>query len=660
MLGLDPSKMVPAKKSPHALISGRRRPQAPISLTEARAKLKGEVEQAFSSTGTTVLRVTPGGGKSTSTILEIIRRVESKDGQRYLYLCPTRELAEEKAEEIRAMSNVSPLLLEGRMPGNCALIGKVRAAALGGYRAGEAICPACPYQNGCGYYRQMRSSARAAVVVSVWEHLHLVESGRLNPHHIVIDEFPERALVDDDIVTVPALHSWLSKHKSLGAAADLLARVASRAEKLTEGEAHAKSWRGDKLRKLILTTNRKAAKVFRDAVLPAVDAMDVGAGILATLDTSQIAQLPPLQVCKLILSIDGEMRSASSSATCTSLVCTPTGAHYQNTSVVDLEIQSKLRLVLDGYGRRGIYERMLGCSVKVVEIDAEFLGRVWQIPVNTSRSAIDSQPDRILRLGRRVIESLRRMGHLKILVLTFQAYRERVEALGVDVRHFGQGVGVNTYRHTHTAAVVLGTPRRPHRTLVSTASALHSGRDPIDEDMAPHTNHLYVDPRLQEVLEVSREDEIAQGVHRIGPVIPGDTLKDIVVVGSVEVTELPPPIVIRPRMLELVDRIQAWVRKHGWWCNALRDLAYPACLGRDADRHKRIYNEAVKVGIGQLPYHGPQRVQVGGESFPLGFVWGDVALASDWCRNFATTIAPSVTWDQPSVSRLARSMGLSS
>ena len=655
--GLDPSKVATTHKRA-VLIRGARRATNPLKLEVARDLIHTEVQQAFDRSSTTVLKTTPGSGKSTATIREIHRRVKARDGKRYMYLCPTRELAEEKVDEIKSLGNVNPLLLEGRHTGNCALISKVRAAALGGYDAGQAICPACPYQNGCDYYRQLRRARTAALVVSVWEHLHLVQAGRVNPHHIILDEFPERALLDEDYITVPALHSWMGANKLLASATDLLARVAMRADALVEGERHARSWRGDDLRRLILSTNRKAAKVFRDAVLPAVDAMHVGAGVLVGMDTSQIAQLPPLQVCKLVLTIDGELRSSGSRATSTSLVWTPKGTHYQRTQVVDLEIQNKLRLVLDGYGRQGIYERLLGCSIKVVEIDTEVIGRVWQIPVNTSRSAVTRNPDRAFDLGQRVLRSLRNMGHENVLYLTFQAYRQEVESWGVAVRHFGQGVGVNTYRHSHTAVVVLGTPRRPHRSLVSMACALHAGQAPIDERMAAHTNHLYADPRLQEVLEISREDEIAQGVHRIGPVIPGPMLKDIVLIGCVEVSELPIPILIRPGTLSLVDRIHSWAQRYGWWSNALRDLALPECLGRNGERAKRVYNDAVRVGVGQLPYRGPKWIEIDGARHGLGFVWGDTQAAQEWCSDFAQRSVTGISWTEEGVTDLSRKIGL--
>lgn len=659
LLGLDPSKLNSAQRHP-TLIRGSRRITDPLKLSKARDLIQEEVARAFDRQSTTVLKTTPGSGKSTTTLREIHSRVRARDGKRYMYLCPTRELAEEKIEEIRALGGrVTPLLLEGRHTGNCALISKVRAAALGGYAAGQAICPACPYQSGCDYYRQLRKARKAAIVVSVWEHLHLVQAGRVNPHHIILDEFPERALLEENCITVPSLHSWLSADKSLAHAADLLAKVAMKADALVQDEQHARSWRGDDLRRLILSMNRKAAKVFRDAVLPAVDALHVAAGILAGMDTAQIAQLPPLQVCKLILAIDGELRASGERATSTSLVWTPVGTHYQRTQVVDMEIQNKLRLVLDGYGRQGIYERLLGCSVKVIDIDAEFLGRVWQIPVNTSKSAFMRDPHRTFDLGQRVLRSLRSMGHSNVLFLTFQAYRQDVESWGVDVRHFGQGVGVNSYRHTHTAVVVLGTPRRPHRSLVSMACALHSGSAPIDEQMVAHTNHLYADPRLQEVLEISREDEIAQGVHRIGPVIQGSMLrKDIVVIGRIEVSELPIPIIIRPRTLGLVDRIHSWASKYGWWSNAMRDLASPACLGKDADKAKRTYNDAVKVGVGQLPYAGPQWVEIDGKKQGLGFVWGDVEAAGLWCATFAQSSLAGIQWTEAGVTALSRKIGL--
>jgi len=658
LLGLDPSKLRAMAHKP-LIVRGSRRLTKPLPLGTVRNEVKKEVRAALDGSSTVVLRVTPGGGKSTATIREIHRRVRSRDNKRYLYLCPTKELAEEKLDELTALGSVKPMILQGRHSGNCAMISKVRAAATGGYPAGVAICPACPYQNGCEYYRELRKAQKAAVVISVWEHLHLVQAGRLNPHHIIIDEFPERALINDSYVSVPALHSWMGESKALAAAAELLARVALRADRTVKDKTgHAKPWRSEELRKLILSTNRKAAQVFRDAVLDAVEAIDISAGALAAMETKEIAQLPPLQVCKLILAIDGELRSAGTQATTTSLVWTPSGTHYQHTGVVELEVQSRLRLVLDGYGRQGVYERLLGCSVKVVEVDAEFLGRVWQVPVNTSRSAVNANPSKTLSLGKRVLGSLRAMGHSKILFITFQSFRQEVESWGVDVRHFGQGVGINTYRDTHSAVVVLGTPRRPHRALVSMAAALHRGEPAIDEQMAPHTNHLYADPRLQEILEISREDEIAQGVHRIGPVIPGPLTKDVVVIGCVEVGELPPPIVVKSTSLDIVDRIQAFSSKHGWWANALRDLVSPECLGLQAERAIRVYNEIVKVGVGQLVYRGPKNTRVGQSSHTMGFVWGDEIAAARWCADFAVHEAAGMEWTQENVRSLSRRLGI--
>jgi hypothetical protein len=611
LMGVDPAKVRPSKTT---FVHARRRQADRLPLGEARARVGQAIEAAWTSDVPTILRVTPGGGKSTMTVKSIVTKIrEKKTSERWLYLCPTKELAQEVSHMASSASygQVLPLVLEGRNDRNCYLIDKVQAATSVGHRAGQAVCPGCPFKDECKYLRQMRQATKAAFVVSVWEHAYLVGS-YVNPHHIVIDEFAERLFFRTTHVSEHALMTWVNDSgtdQDIRDACALLLRVLARvsAEYESQGKPidYPKEWRGQALRALLRSGGTSYEKVIQRCSIACVDAQLVPAGSLAGDSVGEILALPPLSVAQLILDLDGELRSNDERVTTTTITM-ESGGRFAFTSrrVADLNLADKLALVLDGYGRERVYSRALAGHVRLEAIDVEMGCRVHQVPMSSSRNAFRRDVKKVLDVGRAAVRTLVCGGH-RVLVLTHKPWREEIEGWGVDVRHFGQGVGTNAYRTSHSAVVVLGTPRKPNIELRAMAAALCAGEPAFAEGAADHDTTGFADDRLQEVLEICREDEMAQGVHRIGLTIPGHRLKEVVVIGQVEIGEIPPPDMLPVKDLLMAERIAVFASERGWWCSVMRDMVVPAAVVATPTKASRkaqaSYDRALPLAVTGLP-----------------------------------------------------------
>lgn len=646
LLGVSPSAIRPKKRGARAIMPARRMMAEQMDLDTARAQLSQTVLDSLDARAQLpVVQASPGLGK-THQVLDAVAR---RRWERWTLLAPTRELAAELASGLRRRG-ISPLELAPRNPDNCAAYDQVTAAARQGYQAGQALCPACKWQEGCPYYAQLNRARTAQAVVSVWEHIWLVQAGWLKPAHLVVDEWPARAWLDQWSVTKAQLMGWLGPDTDalLAEAVDALARVLlavdlEMARATKSQRAWPRAWRAQQLLD-VLQAQSGLAEAVRSAVPAAVQALDVTPGALARLSPEAIQALPHSHGARLVVLVDDLLRRPAQAHPVSIHWSASAGASWAVTQAGQLEVSPTL--VLDAYARPEVYQRLMGRAVEVRPVQASCLARVWQVPLSTSRAAL-RRSDSSVEAGMEALAALRWMGHQRVLVLCHADQRKLWEQAGhdVDVRHFGQGAGVNTYRHSHTACLVVGTPRAPHDALVDLASALWAGQAPIDESPGPDGPHTYLDPRLQAALELSREDEMGQAIHRIGPALPpspdsGVAVKDVCLVGQVDCPHLPQPIEVPSGLLTQTAAMARWANLHGWWAGALRDLVFPEALGTksEAAKARRAYDALTRVAVGSLPYQGKLVLDVNGR-WDVGNVWGNAERARTYLTSLAERLA---------------------
>lgn len=109
------------------------------------------------------LSVPPGVGKSVTTLEWLVR-----EGPRpTVYSVPTHELAEELAEQARALTTEPVVVIKGRSPETCLAWGEAERARRLGYDPGETVCPWCHHNPStavmaqkCKFMRQFEALKR--------------------------------------------------------------------------------------------------------------------------------------------------------------------------------------------------------------------------------------------------------------------------------------------------------------------------------------------------------------------------------------------------------------------------------------------------------------------------------------------------------------------
>jgi hypothetical protein len=637
-VGVDPARVAARRApAPRGLLRCQRSADARAErLEDARALLAEAIAKGLESRKPTIIKATPGSGKSHA----ILQAIAEQKNKSFLLLAPTRELAEEQTRALQ-LAGVEVVQLQGRQTGNCAYLSKVNAAARNGYLAGVSICPKCPLRKGCAYYSKLEEAAKARVVVSVWEHLYLVDAKWLKPNVIIMDEFPARTFVDKIEVGVSELMKWFDNEtisEGLRNAARLLANALSDIETKIVGNkniVHGKSWRQLSEIKTILGKAgggwNRALLTLRAGVVEASAALEIEAGALSQMELDAIKELPSLNVPRLILYLDSVLRQKENTVINVYPFAEVERSGWRLCKLADLA--SRPNLVLDAYANKSIYDDLLGMETDIIEIEAQVDCRVWQVPISTSKEAIKNRGEGIRKKVEIALDNLRKIGHERILLICHKEETLFYEGLSVDLRYFGQGFGSNKYRHTHSAALVVGTPRANGESIEDFAAALWAGRPNYVAELT-EDGFSYKDKRLSDLLETTRNDELAQGIHRIGLALPSDKPKDVVIFGRAELPALPPPFELEPRALFMAHKIAEFCSRFGFWGSFMVPLVNPSVFATEGNSaaERALAERAAEFGRAGLPFLGKRHLPAEEGSIDLGSIWGDEGAALEMAR----------------------------
>ena len=211
--------------------------------------------------------------------------------------------------------------------------------------------------------------------------------------------------------------------------------------------------------------------------------------------------------------------------------------------------KSKPTIILDATAKSIIYENLFGIPVIEYAPHLKFENEVWQI--YSSAGGITSLRSNPLH-RKRMLEVLNKLVKHEpdSLIICKQSMQQHVLDLGLvsqnRVTHFYGNRGSNEYEKAKQV-IVFGAPGFPENLIYKYAAAFfHTENLVTTTDMQIKRYHgtdkgikvvSYEDPRLQAILEISREDEIYQSLNRIRPLL--DRSKRIVILSNIVIPELP-------------------------------------------------------------------------------------------------------------------------
>ena len=187
-------------------------------------------------------------------------------------------------------------------------------------------------------------------------------------------------------------------------------------------------------------------------------------------------------------------------------------------------------IVLDATARADVYEALLGRKADVVAPVIDRPGKLHQVATNyISKTASKRSPQKFVDKWGRIAQAIiREKGYRNPAVVTFQAVEQE---LGFwDSSHFYGQRGANKLSECDVLFVI-GTPSPAHGDLIDMATMLYGGTDdrplaaqrirkyvPFVYDNGRGTPYSlvtqYADARLTSVLQLHREDELVQAIHR--------------------------------------------------------------------------------------------------------------------------------------------------
>lgn len=554
-----------------------------------------------------VLAATPGTGKTEAAVQVIAQG--AAEGRRTVVAVETGELAAEIAYRLKAALPYSVdrrevVQLVGRNADNCVYPEIVGVVGQRGWAPAHTVCAGCDARDGCRYFDALDGARDRRVIVTTWEQAAaLLAGGRLGRvDHVVYDEDPLRSLTRIHRIGIEDAAGLVSGglgEPALRAAALLLVEVLTEAARRAERRTYL---RGDGLHTVIEEVGRRlvrdgrlgtwdgASALLCDAAA-AAERVQLPRGFFAPGHT---AQAEPGETA---WTPEQRARRFPARHTISALDCLARDHRtweigdredFVGRAVLDvgpsvapaltvLELRRPERtpdLVLDAYASEPVVRATWGSAVVVRRVAAQLHAAAWlRIPVATSRRALADERLGAMAWGalQAVLEMLYAAGHEagRVLVVTHEAQEEEVARRhpGVQVRHYWQGRGVDTYR-TCTAAVAFGEAEVPFEAVVREGQLLFGGQPAFNLSRDDRQPRLWADPRLQAVCDARREAEIAQAVHRVRPVLPvdpapgrdddvsgtihsGPTCKTVVTIGRIDSHLLPVPVDVDAQALAM-------------------------------------------------------------------------------------------------------------
>ncbi len=195
---------------------------------------------------------------------------------------------------------------------------------------------------------------------------------------------------------------------------------------------------------------------------------------------------------------------------------------------------------LDATARPDLYETVFGLPFQVVDASPKLLGKIFQVTnrtngkrslLNRDTKARTPKADETLTIIQKLVKE---RGYQRPALISYKD--ALVELDWIETGHFYAARGTNAFQDAD-AIFVLGAPMPQPMQLVNMAKMLFFERDmafrviwsekdvpyqyvdPEDgQGRAYPVSGFWGDPDLQAVLEMFREDELIQAVHRIRPV----------------------------------------------------------------------------------------------------------------------------------------------
>lgn len=590
VLSVDPSKAT-LLRMPSASVGGYARYDAP-PVEAARQEVADEVEDALSTHGRLpVLAVTPGAGKTYQTMIKLAE--VALKGETAALLGPTRALAAEAGFDYSGIGALG-YVVQPRNMQNCNYMTAIQIAQRRGFMPGRFICPRCPDFSGCQYWKGLEVAEQNMVRFSTWEHASLFEE-RIENDILIYDEDPSRVILQQVNVSSDTLQTWIDRPATSAAvslAAAALLDVLLTVESDEGSDSKFEVWyRGQVLVELI---KRVDASHMATIAAGAEEALAIRPAWQKIWTPATMFQAPSVVFLDFLIGWRRVNGHGMNRANGLGLVVDGVGRKAAAWSLTQRNAPAQPHLVLDAYADEVIYERLFNRPINLRKIDVLIRAQVLWWPRKTTKNAYSKDKADIHQIISAATEALLGLGHQRVLVLTYKGEVDDVK-LGLarfggraEVRHAYAGAGVNSFKD-FSAVVCAITPRPRHGGLASAAGALWEGENVILE--AAKDDCEYVDHRLDRLLRARREQEMAQQIHRIRPVLRrGDNpaRKAIVLIGQVPMASLPEPIRIKSIYdLKIAQRIDTWAA-WGWWSDLLLDAAAGKPLSR---RARKRYSE---------------------------------------------------------------------
>lgn len=534
---------------------------SPVMPAEAQAQVASEVARFFTNGESSIIRITPGTGKTTTVAQQLPHHLPK--GKVAHVFASTLDLGRAWEGLIeREKTGVRVRVIEGRNETNCKGFERADAAGKAGLSVtktccinevdsfqakwmvqrglgnqlkeipGKGLCSVCPFYEECvetGYQSQFKGDADVFIFAS--KQLSVPRRGEIPKADFVI--------VDEEFLSQLCELTKIEFRQWHTAVPDVLRKLIDGAlaggRPLLEVLRDA-DWNSDSLSAVISALNRAEKYQMRD-MLPHQPVSDWEKG-------SRRAAVASAKLLKALQSELGLSRDRSNKVRLVN----------NDVHVCDLKDKGRMdapTLILDGTGNAELIERVKP-GVRMVQIDVERQARVVQ--VNTHRVGVgrfkDNMPDRDqeIALVQDLIDRFA-SSQQRVLLVTYKLIKgDLVLPEGWEIIHFGALRGSNRWTEVQ-AIFIVGNWNKPLYVAEDMAAALWGDSDeeltfadtPVQEwrgyRMAKGKGRQQVkvsvhpDRRVQLCLEQMREAEGVQAVDR-ARLIWGKEKKDVYIVSS--------------------------------------------------------------------------------------------------------------------------------
>ena len=553
------------------------------------------IRRAVQSQHDVALKVTPGAGKTHTTLQNILPECQ---GKTIVYAEPTIAKAKELYEAAMAMPEASGInvgMIRGRSGGtaendyedrNCERWSEVRWVAKKGYSPAYIVCPGCPNFEKCKYKKQFEVLDRPGLVITTHEQsIHLPSA----VDSIIYDENPENTLFKHETVSLDALKDYRTGGNTSVKA--VFRKLDQLIEELSDQAAKDKTG----LVMQHVATEQSQISIF--------DAAGITPDEIASLrdHVRQFQRRPEESEMKwqkrlyyadknmraltwLLISID-ELRGRAA------IKVTRTGKYILEYSIIRESDPDGRIMVLDGTAFIPALEALFSRRFSYVEASVD-LSNIQTVHLKRGLGITKlrriKQPE-IERLLKKSVGELP-PGAKRLLICTWKDAEQKVKAAAdkvfpaydVQTIHFMQTRGLNSYKD-YDVAILFGT---------FMVNPLESGKRA--ELLFPNDFKLQNEYRLN-----LSESENLQSIHRVRPINGGKTL---ILYGKEWLSDIPGPDVMSDlrkggdeAFEEAYCRARAFYQRHGFF---YRHIAW--ALGIGHSNEKKQVEAMMKVRKNQL------------------------------------------------------------